>query len=869
MPKVSAVSVNIRVKASAADLVDRASGVNGWLARVLPEDPKTAPPPPGSVEWLKPEEGESGPDFLRRARRTAEQETECKGLAFSNSESIGLRKVAGSCASAFVAEGFPSNTTFDGCKRWVLDNGWQQASVLRRFVKSHGRDKVAQFRFKGRRADGTNDVWCIEADLPGGSSLFIDIAPWRPTKKRTETVPILQRGLGADPTPPQPANGSKSAVVATTDVQRGPRSAAPNDTAASGAPAANGERGRSRSPRGDSSAALNNLGLTVKSLPKDGACLYHSIAALFADKKKEPKTGGAVRRLTVDHMRTLRNLESCWDRQDSHGRPCAAWGKYLEEAEKPATWGGELEALAAAHKWGLRIVVVRPGLESVLIGNGGVCIWVLYKNSHYEPLFANNDPNAAAARKDHVNHISDAWRLRLTSGSERTWTLKGGGAESVSRRSVRSAASPSVCSLRTNASVRSAASPSVRSLRTNASMCSAASPSVRSLRTNADNQTDNRSAVQSMRSSFQSLRTAVIAPPAAASSNAAGALPKFFGDDAYVRSADGHHLRQNKRKGSVRGQGAERLTPEAQHALTELHDAAAAYRVRHIPPRERAVLLAAATRKYQWLCSPTTTKNGDYKCRRCKRVSDRLPRLYSTSCRSYAGPPVPARERQAALLKEGLTYIATEPLTPPADLTKSIQRQTQFANWPCPLCDFVVPNDDKRPWNTRRFHLQHHGARGQRMLDKTRGKPKGSKFTAEHYDNLKQARASNADKWVELWNASRPTFAHQLVRAPCKHISPSNLAKGCAANDALGSSIYGCALCKAGCVDNPNAKLTSAPRWHFTSSPCTSPSAVAAAKGIKRKSIDRSLANLTADIKSELMDITVSNRRIRIRRTIQ
>jgi hypothetical protein len=95
------------------------------------------------------------------------------------------------------------------------------------------------------------------------------------------------------------------------------------------------------------------------------------------------------------------------------------------------------------------------------------------------------------------------------------------------------------------------------------------------------------------------------------------------------------------------------------------------------------------------------------------------------------------------------------------------------------------------------------------------------------------------------------------------------LAKGCAANDALGSSIYGCALCKAGCVDNPNAKLTSAPRWHFTSSPCTSPSAIAAAKGIKRKSIDRSLANLTADIKSELKDITVSNRRIRIRRTIQ
>jgi hypothetical protein len=101
---VKGVSCNVRIKPNAAKKIDAASGVNAWLARELPTDANSAPPPPGSVQWIDQLDDETEPAHLIRCRKLAEAEATCRGLAFSSTGSLGLRRDAGPCASAFYAD---------------------------------------------------------------------------------------------------------------------------------------------------------------------------------------------------------------------------------------------------------------------------------------------------------------------------------------------------------------------------------------------------------------------------------------------------------------------------------------------------------------------------------------------------------------------------------------------------------------------------------------------------------------------------------------------------------------------------------------------------------------------------------------------
>ena len=391
------------------------------------------------------------------------------------------------------------------------------------------------------------------------------------------------------------------------------------------------------------------------------------------------------------------------------------------------------------------MVIVRPGEESVLIGANGGAIWLHYNGTHFSPLTDNADPNAVTYRRQHIMAIASYFRLKVSSEPQRSWKLAGGG-RSVSEFS-------SVASARAASSARSARADSVAasgpSTAKASSVRNSSAPSARaSLRSVAVTaQPSPRSAVSTAKPAKNVQKRMPEAHPLW-SSRLAGAPPvPFFKDADFITgpppkfgaSAKKDKIRLHVANGATNRicRGLEALTPQADAALRNLNDAAAAYNAQTAPARERAARLAAAARTYRWLCVPSESATG-WKCKRpgCTRsVNGGLTKLVSpngAACHTYRGPELPRRERQATLIQLGLSYTqdATR-VNPLRDNSKLRIRSSEFKAWSCPFCPFVVDPDAPRPWINRRLHLRCHGARGQKLLDEARGVPAGSKRASD------------------------------------------------------------------------------------------------------------------------------------------
>eukprot|EP00959_Pyramimonas_sp_CCMP1952_P382820 8021569-Pyramimonas_sp.AAC.1 len=78
---------------------------------------------------------------------------------------------------------------------------------------------------------------------------------------------------------------------------------------------------------------------------------------------------GALRAQTVAHMeKSGRPIKRLWSRLTPTGTACSSWAEYLRLMKDQAAYAGELELLAAAYKWKLTVVVIRPGDPTVAIG---------------------------------------------------------------------------------------------------------------------------------------------------------------------------------------------------------------------------------------------------------------------------------------------------------------------------------------------------------------------------------------------------------------------------------------------------------------------------------------------------------------------
>ena len=129
------------------------------------------------------------------------------------------------------------------------------------------------------------------------------------------------------------------------------------------------------------------------------------------------------------------------------------------------SWAGELEVLAAATRWNLKIMIVRPGASTIVVGQGKAQIWILFRNSHFEPLEPDKDPSHSQARKDPRAKVADCFKLMTKQVVQRTWVLRGGG-KAASGASGRSSVG---ATMRARSSVRSNQSSASGTLRARSS----------------------------------------------------------------------------------------------------------------------------------------------------------------------------------------------------------------------------------------------------------------------------------------------------------------------------------------------------------------------------------------------------------------
>ena len=78
---------------------------------------------------------------------------------------------------------------------------------------------------------------------------------------------------------------------------------------------------------------------------------------------------------------------------------------------KEGVWGGCKELLAVSQLWNLRIVVVRPGHATVLVGKGERIVWLKLEARHYEFLASDKSEEFRAARRAHIKEIEEIYKV--------------------------------------------------------------------------------------------------------------------------------------------------------------------------------------------------------------------------------------------------------------------------------------------------------------------------------------------------------------------------------------------------------------------------------------------------------------------------
>ena len=422
------ISLLVRVQKEHALQISNASGISGYLARELPPLGKPSEISSGDIDWLKPLPGETGPNMMIRGRTLAEEEKPCLGLAFSNSGSIGVRKTHGACATSWRAKNLPTYLTIPQCQSWLGEEGWLEVPLAS--IKRRRDNSCASFVFRGKHPRGANEA--EEFDIPhNGDTRTVCIEPWRPASKPPKFKNVKDTAFSLQ----------SEAVPASAGINAGDLHKSGGDPVPASADADESAPKRAKDDEGNAVhlevtpvvEIMDDLGLSVNEVLKDGACALHSLAWWFRKANKDVVDPGHIRTQLCDFLRhNAVTYEPFWDRLGPDGKPCATWNEYVELMRKKDAWIGELDLMAAADKWKLKLIILRPDKPTVIIGDGRSHAWLLLRNDHYEPLFVASCSVQSEKRKLHVAGVADHFWLKLKSGRKTFKLTRAGGRSSSS-----------------------------------------------------------------------------------------------------------------------------------------------------------------------------------------------------------------------------------------------------------------------------------------------------------------------------------------------------------------------------------------------------------------------------------------------------
>lgn len=82
-------------------------------------------------------------------------------------------------------------------------------------------------------------------------------------------------------------------------------------------------------------------------------------------------TGAAVRTHICNELADkAATFQPLWDHKRHDGSDCVNWKDYVAKMRERTSQGGEVELLAACEIYNLKIILVRPGNETIQLGSG-------------------------------------------------------------------------------------------------------------------------------------------------------------------------------------------------------------------------------------------------------------------------------------------------------------------------------------------------------------------------------------------------------------------------------------------------------------------------------------------------------------------
>ena len=142
--------------------------------------------------------------------------------------------------------------------------------------------------------------------------------------------------------------------------------------------------------------------------------MFEALGQAFAKAGKTPTDARTVRTAVVAKLMVLEeNFKPVFCGTDAVGETCT-WKRYCTDMRKDGVWGGCKELLAAAELWNLRIVVVRPGHGTALVGEGERIVWLKLESRHCEFLASDNSEEFKAACRAHIKDIAEIYKIAFS-----------------------------------------------------------------------------------------------------------------------------------------------------------------------------------------------------------------------------------------------------------------------------------------------------------------------------------------------------------------------------------------------------------------------------------------------------------------------
>lgn len=395
------ITASLRIEKTALHALLALSGRDAWFVEAMRWDYDNVPP--CTVNWIKRNQNESGPDYASRVASLAGTLGIARGW-----KSLGTRVPKATDAPdqartrAWKITGVPRDWGHDCIVAQMTQAGLSDVQVTSRrtygrysvlFATARGKDKLdfLEFEFQNVTVLATaqapsRGARTVKQSLKSSSGVSFG-ANDTGMQDRPKTV---HRSFYAD---------SPIKKKVKTDAPAGPGGAEQQEVAATqlDEAAKEDEDMPSKEGEGNSSAASAGVKTPERRIPEGmvampnsgmGNCIFEAIGQALNPEK--PKPHMSVRSSVVSHLKRHESrYKPWWDQKNPNGEAGTTWENYIKLLNKNMAWGGALEIAAAAAHFDRAIHVLGPHMVHSEVYNRNakgepICLW--FQKEHYEWL---------------------------------------------------------------------------------------------------------------------------------------------------------------------------------------------------------------------------------------------------------------------------------------------------------------------------------------------------------------------------------------------------------------------------------------------------------------------------------------------------